>query len=157
MGLISRRRRSARVILLNDEGQVLLIRFIIPRRSGPFAFWATPGGGIEDGETELEAARREMREELHLEVLLAAPPVHVTTSRFEFDGAMIDSVDTFFAGRCERNAPRLDAPTEAERAAMQEMRWWSVEDIEQAAEPIYPPELATIIRNLARTVSKIGE
>jgi 8-oxo-dGTP diphosphatase len=32
------------------------------------AYWVIPGGGIEEGETEQQCVRREMREETHLEV-----------------------------------------------------------------------------------------
>ena len=43
-------RRAARVLLFDDQGRVLLIHFVIPRSDGPFAFWGTPGGGVEPGE-----------------------------------------------------------------------------------------------------------
>lgn len=57
-------RRSARVILFNAVQQVLLIRFVIERGNQPFVFWATPVGGVEEGESDLGAARRELLEEL---------------------------------------------------------------------------------------------
>jgi 8-oxo-dGTP pyrophosphatase MutT (NUDIX family) len=66
-------RRSARVILLNAAWQALLIRFDIQRDHQPFVFWATPGGGVEKGETDLEAARRELVEELALEISPTGP------------------------------------------------------------------------------------
>jgi 8-oxo-dGTP pyrophosphatase MutT (NUDIX family) len=47
-----RRRLSARLLILNDAGRLLLFRFV--HKTGPLAgqdFWATPGGGVEDGET----------------------------------------------------------------------------------------------------------
>jgi 8-oxo-dGTP pyrophosphatase MutT (NUDIX family) len=63
-------RRSARIILLNAAQQVLLIRFVVERHDKPFVFWATPGGSVEDGETDFDAARRELAEELALNVVL---------------------------------------------------------------------------------------
>jgi 8-oxo-dGTP diphosphatase len=140
-------RRSARVILLDREGRILLIRFAMPRSDGVFVFWATPGGGVEDGESDLEAARRELREELHLEIPLSGP-LHTTTSRFEFEGAMIDSHDVFFVGRCEAGAPQLDAPTDSERAVLQEMRWWTPEEIAVSTESIFPDDLVSVVRRL---------
>ena len=54
-------RRSARIIVLDPEGRVLLFRHA---GSKGRSFWATPGGGLEDGETFEQAAAREALEEL---------------------------------------------------------------------------------------------
>lgn len=40
------------------------------------AYWAFPGGGIEDGETEEECVIREMKEETHLDVRIESLLVH---------------------------------------------------------------------------------
>lgn len=59
--------RVAAGILRNDEGRVL-----IAERSGDHAFaglWEFPGGKIGDGEDTVEALRRELREELGIEIL----------------------------------------------------------------------------------------
>jgi 8-oxo-dGTP pyrophosphatase MutT (NUDIX family) len=75
-------RKSSRVILLNERQEVLLIKFVAERDHGPFALWATPTGEVEPNETDLHAARRELREELRLSVDLTGP-VHSPTSDFE--------------------------------------------------------------------------
>ena len=49
-------------MLFDEAGDVLLIRFVVPRVDGEFVFWALPGGEIEAGETEIEAAVREVSE-----------------------------------------------------------------------------------------------
>jgi len=62
-----RRRLSARFLILDEAGRVLLFRFVYKR--GPLAghdFWGTPGGGVEDGETLEQAALRELVEETGL-------------------------------------------------------------------------------------------
>ncbi len=51
------------VIITNLGGDVLLLR----HSYGP-AVWALPGGGLSRGEDPLDAARREMREELGVEL-----------------------------------------------------------------------------------------
>jgi 8-oxo-dGTP diphosphatase len=73
MKSVSDERRSARIILLNAAEQVLLIRFVVERHNQPFVFWATPGGSVEEGETDLDAARRELAEELALDIALTGP------------------------------------------------------------------------------------
>lgn len=58
------RRPSARLLILDDQGRVLLFRFAFS--DGALAgetYWATPGGGLDAGESYEDAAIREMREE----------------------------------------------------------------------------------------------
>lgn len=52
-------RISARAILITQEGKVCLIK----RTKNGEVYWVAPGGGIEDGETPLDAVKRELLEE----------------------------------------------------------------------------------------------
>lgn len=55
-------RRSARVILIDDVGRLLLIKRTKP---GQDPYWTTPGGGVESSDGFIEAAlHRELAEEL---------------------------------------------------------------------------------------------
>jgi 8-oxo-dGTP pyrophosphatase MutT (NUDIX family) len=56
--LIVRSRRS-RIIVRNEKGEILLVRGWLGLHE-----WALPGGGVERGETPLEAAKRELEEEV---------------------------------------------------------------------------------------------
>ncbi len=59
---------GAGIILLNSKGQILLIlREDDPGIPYP-GMWDLPGGHIEEGETPEQAIRREMMEELELEL-----------------------------------------------------------------------------------------
>ena len=59
-------RVSARVILIDEHSWALLVSSRDP--DDGVLVWYTPGGGVDDGESLEAAARREMREELRLEV-----------------------------------------------------------------------------------------
>jgi 8-oxo-dGTP diphosphatase len=138
-------RRSARIILLSAAQQVLLIRFVVQRDHQPFVFWATPGGGVEKGETDLGAARRELAEELALDIALTGP-LHTVASTFEHEGKLVNNIDVFFLGRHEPQGVALHLETQAERAAMKEIRWWSIAELERSTETIFPTEFAKVLR-----------
>jgi len=142
-----RSRQTARVLVFDADARVLLIRFVVPRAEVDFCFWLTPGGEIEAGETELEAARRELSEELGLEVEVVGP-VYSEPTRFEHRGEMRDNVDYFFTASCAVEAPVLRGITADEIAVMREIRWWTAEEIEASGERFFPGDLAVRVREL---------
>ena len=64
---IYRRKKGIAVVIQNEEGKVLLCKRGSSARSEK-GFWENPGGEIEDGEGYIEAAKREIMEELGVEV-----------------------------------------------------------------------------------------
>jgi 8-oxo-dGTP diphosphatase len=151
-----RKRRTARVMLFDESSAVLLIRFVAMRPDGEFVFWTLPGGEIEDGETEAEAATRELNEELGLKAAVEGP-VYRDVNQFWHQGEMQDNVDFLFRARCGREEPRLTGLTAEEIAMMREMRWWTAEEIEGSQERIFPAELADRVREQtgSRTVKAV--
>jgi 8-oxo-dGTP pyrophosphatase MutT (NUDIX family) len=136
-------------MVFDPAGRVLLIRCSVVRRDGrEFVFWLTPGGEIEPDEEPLVAARREVREELGLELDLRGP-VYTEQNQFEHMGEMRDNVDFYFVARCAAEAPRMRGVTADEIAMMQELRWWTAEEVESAlarGENVFPVDLAGRMR-----------
>jgi 8-oxo-dGTP diphosphatase len=139
-------RRAARVILLDATGRVLLIRYQVE----DFSFWATPGGAVETGERDEDAAARELLEELQIRVTLSAAPVHQAVGRFHHEGVFVENTDVFFAAHLDAAAPRLYGTTAFEAEAMKEVRWWTADDLRATQENIFPRELAALMERVSQ-------
>jgi ADP-ribose pyrophosphatase YjhB (NUDIX family) len=136
-------------MVFDPAGRVLLIRCAMVLRSGEdFVFWVTPGGEIEAGEEPRAAAVRELREELGLELEVRGP-LYTETNQFELAGEMRDNVDHWFTTRCAADAPTMRGVTAEELEMMQDIRWWSAEEVEAALASgvrIFPVDLAARMR-----------
>jgi ADP-ribose pyrophosphatase YjhB (NUDIX family) len=135
-------------MLFDETGAILLIRFMVPRVDGEFVFWALPGGEIETGETEADAAVRELKEELGVAVTVEGP-VYRDANMFLHQGEMQDNLDFLFWAECGREEPRLTGFTTEERKIMKEFRWWSEAEVEASEERIFPVNLADRMSELS--------
>jgi 8-oxo-dGTP diphosphatase len=143
-----RSRRTARILLLDPADRVLLIRCVVAHADSEFVFWLTPGGEIETGETPIDAARRELLEELGLDLELVGP-LYSEATQFEHQGEMRDNMDFVFTARCAPEAPVLRGVTPDEIKMMHEIRWWTAAEIEASTQRIFPVDLATRLREAA--------
>jgi len=121
--------------VLDSAGRVLLLRWIDPRDG--LAVWMTPGGGIDDGETPAEAARRELLEEAGIGVESVGPLIMHQVVR----GAdLIRDEDHFvvhFGGE-QRSATAPDPGTDG-------WRWWTLPEIETSTEFFHPPNIEHLL------------
>jgi 8-oxo-dGTP diphosphatase len=141
-------RPAARVLLCDTEGRILLFRAQFSGRQ----FWITPGGGLNPGETFMEAAARELWEETGLtlgdmELCCVWTRSHV----FEFRERLIEQQERYFLLRVDQ-APEITYEhwEEEERNDLLEHRWWNVEEIETSGEVFAPRELGRLLRELLR-------
>lgn len=140
-------RPAARVLVIDPDGRVLLFRFVFER--GALAgtkFWATPGGGLDEGESFEEAAVRELSEEVGLAIPHPGPQVARREAIFRSpDGEMIQADERFFRIDVDRITLNRGGWTELEREVMAEHRWWSLDEIRLTREQIWPENLAELI------------
>ena len=138
-------RETARIMLVDDENRIFMLKTHFDPEVGLPPRWLTPGGGIEAGESTLQAAVRELREETGLivdpEVL--GEPVLVTSGRWDWaDGLNFHTYkDTIYELRVSNFQPDTSGFTQDELRDILEYRWWTVEELLASDEEIAPHEL----------------
>ena len=140
-------RPSARLLLLDTAGRVLLFRFV--HLTGPMAgreYWATPGGALEEGETFEQAAIRELQEETGIRTTDVGR--EIARRQFELqlpDGERVSADERYFAVRTPETAISREGWTEVEKGLMTCHRWWSLDDLSRTSETVFPEDLVEML------------
>jgi double-stranded uracil-DNA glycosylase len=136
------RREAVRGLVLDADGRVLLVRFEHPVTGA--VWWATAGGGVDPGETDEEALRRELLEEAGLSAFEIGPVVHRREARFHWAGRFYHQFERFHLVRIDSHepVPTIDLAPEG----VTEVRWWDRAELADALEEIVPADLLEIIR-----------
>jgi 8-oxo-dGTP pyrophosphatase MutT (NUDIX family) len=142
------RRYAARVVVLDPAGRVLLFNWSNRRRESNW--WATPGGGLEEGENSRLAAVRELAEEAGIRVDEVEGPVWRTSHFFRSTDDLVLQYETFFLARVPSDAVDTEGFDEFEAAIALGHRWWSLDEMESSTEAIYPRGLAGLVRDVLR-------
>jgi 8-oxo-dGTP pyrophosphatase MutT (NUDIX family) len=141
-------RVGARVLLLNNDDQVLLIHARDPDNPGHH-WWELPGGGQDPGEKLEDTARREIAEETGLVLDEIGRKLWTRESRFTYRGREHHRLDHVYLARTETTAPRTALRhTANERAGLIERRWWSATALSQSADKLLPAELPDLLQTL---------
>jgi 8-oxo-dGTP pyrophosphatase MutT (NUDIX family) len=151
VGVVSRR-TSARVVLLDDNGAVLLFCGSDPANEDGSAprWWFTVGGAAQPGETLTEAAVRELAEETGLRVDPAnmVGPVWRRDAVIDFNGSVIRSEEMFFVHRTSRFDPSASGRTALERRYIHGHRWCDatmIGELVAKGETVYPLQLGELL------------
>jgi ADP-ribose pyrophosphatase YjhB (NUDIX family) len=151
-GTVGIERRAARVLLLDDADRVLLLHGRDPHRPG-HTYWFTVGGGLDEGESYLEAAVREVREETGLALAGAelTGPVWRQVTEFPFAGQWYVQEQEFFVARVPAAGDWSFSRAgfdELESAYIDGFSWWSTTELASSDERVYPAELAEVLREI---------
>jgi 8-oxo-dGTP pyrophosphatase MutT (NUDIX family) len=146
MGAVER--HSAKVILVSTDDRVLLFKGRDPAASERGWFWFPPGGGVHAHETAREAARREVAEEVGLDLSdrELGPVVLRRKTSFSFEGATYEQDEVYFVVRVEHFDVATDGWSEQERRAISGHRWWHLQDLATTDETVFPEGLVELLQ-----------
>ena len=141
-------RPAARAVVLDPDDRILLVRFEFPART----VWATPGGGIEPGESPEDAIQRELAEETGLTAAEVGPVLWTRLHIVPFIGGQWDGQ------REQYHLVRTAAFTPEPRLSwvqlnaeyVFELRWWTQRQLSEAAEIFAPRRLPELVLWLLR-------
>ena len=140
-------RKSSRLIIVDKKGRLLLFLYQ-DEHQGPF--WATAGGELKEGESYLEAAKRELYEEtglrLKIDVLLKErdeiyPVARSSPARW---------LEKYYLVSCPENSEIYAAQwTDEEKSTIQEWKWWSFDEmVEEGGDSFKPNWLADLLHSV---------
>jgi len=143
-------RRSIRILLLNPENKLLLMRVVDPtitdldRKIRP-AFWCTIGGSLEPGEVIEDALARELYEEtgLTLHDVTLGPIVWHGKHEMILSGTLTLMEEYFIVARTDKNNISTNNLTDTEKKVVTNLNWLAYDEIINHHEEIYPAILKT--------------
>jgi ADP-ribose pyrophosphatase YjhB (NUDIX family) len=142
-----RLRRAGRVIALDPDGRVLLMRYDDGPPNG--RHWSTPGGGLNPGESYAEGAARELAEETGWTDVRLGHQIFKQEIVMGYGREIVRQRERFFLAlvttRC-REVVDVDGMHHADGIAA--WRWWTLPEIDASSEVIWPASLTTVIRDL---------
>ena len=139
-------REAARCLVVDTAGRTLLVRYA--DTSIGSSWWFPPGGGLDSGEDHLAAIRRELREELARDDLTVGPWIGRRCHTFWL-GKWMTQRELWVLCRTE---PFDVDPLHVSSLAVegvQEMRWWSAEELRSADAVTSPRDLAALLDRIA--------
>jgi 8-oxo-dGTP pyrophosphatase MutT (NUDIX family) len=141
-------RSAVRVVLRDEDGRVLMFRAVQPSRT-PDGWWELPGGGLDPGESYVDAAVREIREETGLEITpgQVGPPRWRRSATWSARGIRRLQHEVVVEVRVPGQRPALSAAgqTAEELEEYVSARWWDPAELADSEERFYPGRLAQLL------------
>ena len=139
-------RQAARAVVLDQDDRILLVSF----DGLEHTVWLTTGGGIDEGETDEDAVRRELWEEVGLAGFELGPLIWTRMHLQPLAGGRWDGQsERYYLVRVPAFEPVPHLTWEQLREeGMTAARWWTVDELEAADALFAPRRLPALVRLL---------
>jgi 8-oxo-dGTP pyrophosphatase MutT (NUDIX family) len=142
-------RSAVRLVVLDAQGKLLLFHTRDTDHPGLGTWWELPGGGIDPGETYLDAAIRELREETGIVAAPSqiGPPAWRRRASFRHRQARHVQDEVIVMLRLPMPGPGIDESRRLnyEREDYFGFRWWPVPEVSSSSERFYPGQLPALL------------
>lgn len=142
-------RNAVRLVVLDERGHVLLFHTRNPDYPELGTWWELPGGGIDTGESYLDAAVRELREEtgFAVEPHQVGAPSWRRQASYKFQRVRRVQDEVVVTVQLDGIGPAVDtsAQLDYELDAYLAAHWWPVADVLGARERFYPGRLPALL------------
>ena len=153
---MSKIRHSIKIILINDKNKLLLLSTDdkkIRNSDGSYngKFWQLVGGKIEKDEDILQAAKRELFEETGLkeiDVEFYSNIVWQGNLKLNIRGELNYINQKFLVAKTRKNKISLKNLTFEEQTSIKSFKWFSVDEIRQSLDIIYPKVLSEYLPDI---------
>lgn len=142
-------RDVVRLVVLDAGGRLLLFHTHDPTYPELGRWWELPGGGMDPGETHVDTAIRELREETGFVVTPAqlGAPTWRRDATFRYRGTRHLQHERVLPVRLDAEQPAVDG---AERVGFEDedyfgFRWWTVDDLVASGDTFYPGRLPVFL------------
>ncbi|MGI5488051.1 NUDIX hydrolase [Microtetraspora malaysiensis] len=134
----TRVRDAARVIILDEANRILLMCY----GEDDEVYWGTPGGALEPGETHVQAAVRELSEELGIEAEIGAE-VATREKDHLILGEHVRQVERYFIAQIPAQDVEQGHATDTDNILCWE--WWELSELDSTNQTVYPAGLADLV------------
>jgi len=138
-------RPAARALVLDGRDRALLVQFV--DETGQ-SWWATPGGGIEEGEGRERAIRRELAEEAGLTEFELGPEIWTRDHTFAWYGRIYRQRERIRLVRVDEHEPVATVDLASEH--VHDVRWWTLAELRRTNETLVPRRLPALLDALLR-------
>jgi len=142
-------RKSARIVVLDPAGAVLLVRHEDPTSVDPgnpelLTYWVPPGGGVDEGESYERAAIRELEEETGVQLSEVGPQIWSRERDLIHGGELKKHMERYFIAWAKPPHALRNRTGEG----IVDIRWWTLNELRASTETFLPEDFVELFASV---------